>query len=189
MQLTGTLWVNNTISMRSIHLESRTSGQQALNLCLLIHLVPTRLLIDNNGWPPSGLDLSRETRAALTSTWPMQNDSTSTIWPGYLLKGSQVQAQNVTRKCNAITHLAVSYCLTVKMVSSMVLLQSVLTDDTKKFSAKMSCWPFLLWSWKKMIQWEKHLKNLDSRISQIWSLSLQGQLLKGWGDIKQLAIG
>ena len=40
---------------------------------------------------------------------------------------------------------AVSYCLTVNIVSSMVLLQSVLTDDTKKFKAKISCWPFLLW--------------------------------------------
>ena len=38
-----------------------------------------------------------------------------------------------------ITNLAVSYCFTVKMVSSMVLLQSVLTDDTKKFNAKISC--------------------------------------------------
>ena len=42
------------------------------------------------------------------------------------------------------TYLAISYCLTVAMVSSMVLLQRVLTDDTKKLRALIKTCPFLV---------------------------------------------
>ena len=40
-------------------------------------------------------------------------------------------------------YLACSYCLMVASVSSMVLLQRVLTDDTKKLRALSSVSPFL----------------------------------------------
>ena len=40
-------------------------------------------------------------------------------------------------------HLAISYCLMVISVSSMVLLQSVLMEETKKLSALSSVRPFL----------------------------------------------
>ena len=42
------------------------------------------------------------------------------------------------------TYLAISYCLTVAMVSSIVLLQRVLTDDTKKLRALIRTCPFLV---------------------------------------------
>ena len=42
----------------------------------------------------------------------------------------------------SITHLATSYCLTVVIVSSIVLLAKVLTELTKKFNAASSCSPF-----------------------------------------------
>ena len=41
-------------------------------------------------------------------------------------------------------YLAVSYCLTVRRLSSMVLFTMVFTELTKKLREAKSCWPFLV---------------------------------------------
>ena len=48
------------------------------------------------------------------------------------------------RRRKYVNYLAISYCLTVAMVSSIVLLHRVLTEETKKLRALIRTWPFFV---------------------------------------------
>ena len=66
-------------------------------------------------------------------------------------------------------YLAISYCFTVSIVSSMVLLHSVFTDDTKKFSALIKVSPFLV-----RLFWVSELyKNSSWSSGDLWARSLK----------------
>ena len=69
----------------------------------------------------------------------------------------------------AFPYLAISYCLTVSIVSSMVLLHRVFTDETKKFSALIKVSPFLV----KLFWVSELYKNSSWSSGDLWARSLK----------------
>ena len=66
-------------------------------------------------------------------------------------------------------YLAVSYCLTVAMVSSIVLLHKVLTELTKKFKALIKVCPFLV----KVLCVSALYRNSSCNSGDLWANSLK----------------
>ena len=73
-------------------------------------------------------------------------------------------------------YLDISYCLTVAMVSSIVLLQRVFTDETKKLRADMRTWPFLVkFLWVSLLY-----RNSSCSSGLLWARSLKQSPRELW---------